>query len=169
MAHLAHAYFNSPIGRLRLRANHSGLIGLDHENQQVEPVKSENTAAGQNFLKQGLAELRAYFAGELTEFQTPLSPEGTDFQQSVWQQLREIPYGETRCYADIAKTLQNEKAVRAVGLANGRNPLSIFIPCHRVIGKNGKLTGYAGGLEAKKLLLELESRRLFTTPFFIKI
>jgi len=101
-------------------------------------------------------QLHAYFAGDLFEFDLPLAPEGTDFQQDVWQKLQEIPYGETMTYGEIAQDLGNPKASRAVGAANGRNPIPIVIPCHRVIGHNGKLTGFRGGLAFKEALLGLE-------------
>lgn len=103
-----------------------------------------------------LAEFDAYFAGRLQRFSLPLAARGTAFQQAVWQALCDIPYGETRSYSDIARAIGKPEAVRAVGAANGRNPLSIIVPCHRVIGQNGSLTGYAGGLEIKKVLLALE-------------
>ena len=111
-------------------------------------------------LLEAARQLKAYFAGELKEFSLPLRPEGTPFQKSCWQALTEIPYGETVAYADIAARIGNPKACRAVGLANNRNPISIIIPCHRVVGKNGSLTGYGGGLPVKELLLELERRTL---------
>jgi methylated-DNA-[protein]-cysteine S-methyltransferase len=104
-----------------------------------------------------IEQLGAYFAGERTSFDLPLAPHGTDFQQKVWRALAAIPYGETTTYAAIAKKIGKPRAVRAVGAANGRNPLSIVVPCHRVIGNDGTLTGYAGGLPNKKRLLELES------------
>ena len=107
-------------------------------------------------LRQAAAELTAYFAGQLRQFPVPLAPKGTPFQQKVWAALREIPYGETRSYKEIAAMVGNEKACRAVGMANNRNPLPIFIPCHRVVGTDGKLVGYAGGLDVKTFLLELE-------------
>lgn len=107
-------------------------------------------------LRQAAAELAAYFAGDLREFTVPLAPKGTPFQQKVWAALREIPYGETRSYKEIAAMVGNEKACRAVGMANNRNPLPIFIPCHRVVGADGELVGYAGGLDVKTFLLELE-------------
>ena len=103
-----------------------------------------------------LAEFAAYFAGRLQRFTLPLAAHGTAFQQAVWQALCDIPYGETRSYGDIARTIGKPAAVRVVGAANGRNPLSIIVPCHRVIGQNGSLTGYAGGLPIKQQLLALE-------------
>ena len=107
-------------------------------------------------LRQTAAELREYFAGERHEFTVPLAPKGTPFQQKIWAALQTIPYGETRSYKDIAAAVGNEKACRAVGMANNRNPLPIFIPCHRVVGSSGKLIGYAGGLDVKMFLLDLE-------------
>ncbi len=103
-----------------------------------------------------LAEFEAYFAGRLQRFTLPLAARGTAFQQAVWRALCDIPYGETRSYGDIARAIGKPSAVRAVGAANGRNPLSIIVPCHRVIGQNGSLTGYAGGLPIKQALLRLE-------------
>ncbi|MCO4205402.1 methylated-DNA--[protein]-cysteine S-methyltransferase [Aeromonas taiwanensis] len=103
-----------------------------------------------------LAEFEAYFAGRLQRFTLPLAARGTAFQQAVWRALCDIPYGETRSYGDIARAIGKPSAVRAVGAANGRNPLSIIVPCHRVIGQNGSLTGYAGGLPIKQALLALE-------------
>ena len=107
-------------------------------------------------LRQAAEELAAYFAGQLREFTVPLASKGTPFQQKVWAALREIPYGETRSYKEIAAMVGNEKACRAVGMANNRNPLLILIPCHRVTGAKGALTGYSGGLDRKHALLELE-------------
>ena len=104
--------------------------------------------------------MRAYFAGDLEDFDLQLAPEGTPFQQSVWKELCTIPYGETISYGELARRIGNPKASRAVGLANGSNPIPIIIPCHRVIGSNGKLTGYGGGLPIKEKLLALEKRQL---------
>ena len=105
-------------------------------------------------------QLKAYFAGELENFDLSLSPQGTPFQQKVWSELQKIPYGKTISYGELARRIGNPKASRAVGLANGSNPISIVIPCHRVIGANGKLTGYGGGLPIKEKLLALERRQL---------
>ncbi len=107
-----------------------------------------------------IRQLRAYFAGDLETFNLPLAPQGTPFQQEVWKELCKIPYGETISYGELAKRIGNSKASRAVGLANGSNPIPIIIPCHRVIGSNGKLTGYGGGLPIKEKLLALERRQL---------
>jgi methylated-DNA-[protein]-cysteine S-methyltransferase len=103
------------------------------------------------------AQLRAYFAGELRDFDLPLAPRGTDFQRRVWSALREIPYGQTIAYAELAAAVGRPRAARAVGAANGRNPIAVVIPCHRVIGSGGALTGYGGGLARKRLLLDLEA------------
>jgi len=111
-------------------------------------------------IKEAFRQLRAYFDGKLFEFALPLAPKGTDFMQSVWQALREIPYGETASYKDVASRIGNPKAVRAVGMANNRNPIAIVIPCHRVIGSNGQLVGYRSGLENKHALLALESQHV---------
>jgi len=107
-----------------------------------------------------IRQLQAYFGGELKEFDLPLALEGTDFQLRVWKALRTIPYGETISYAQLAQCIGNPKAVRAVGLANGSNPIPIIVPCHRVIGSDGSLTGFGGGLSTKKKLLELENKQL---------
>ena len=111
-------------------------------------------------MREAIRQLAAYFAGELEIFDLPLAPEGTPFQLAVWRRLNDIPYGETISYGELARRLGNPKASRAVGLANGANPIPIVIPCHRVIGSNGKLTGYGGGLPIKEKLLALERRQL---------
>lgn len=145
----------TPIGQLWLDANETGLT-------QVSFFSIENHRTNQ-WTEQAAKELSAYFAGTLKEFATPLSFEkGTDFQRNVWNALSDIPYGETRSYLDIAIAVGSEKAVRAIGQANRNNPIPIIVPCHRVIGKNGKLTGYMGktseeGLSIKSSLLELEN------------
>jgi len=157
-------YYPSPIGKLRLRTTDSGLIAVDHTNQQAEALHAINNP-NHPHIQQATAELNEYFQKQRTSFNVPLSPQGTAFQLQVWQALSTIPYGETKSYSDIATTINRPKAVRAVGLANGKNPLSIFIPCHRVIGKNQTLTGYAGGLKNKQYLLQLEQNQaeLFTS------
>jgi len=109
-------------------------------------------------LEQCAQQLNEYFAQQRREFDVPLEPQGTDFQRRVWKELERIPYGQTCSYADVARSIGSPDAVRAVGAANGRNPIPIVVPCHRVIGSNGNLTGFGGGLPLKKLLLELESR-----------
>ena len=108
-----------------------------------------------------MTELGEYFDGNRKAFDVPLDPQGTEFQQQVWQALLEIPYGQMASYAEVASAINKPKAVRAVGAANGRNPISILVPCHRVIGSNGSLTGYAGGLPRKQWLLQLEGQQMF--------
>ena len=122
----------------------------------VQPQWKEDNAPFAEVTRQ----LQAYFSGELKEFDLPLAPEGTEFQLRVWNSLRTIPYGETISYAQLAQKIGNPQAVRAVGLANGSNPIPIIVPCHRVIGSDGSLTGFGGGLANKQKLLALESRQL---------
>jgi len=155
-----YAQIESPLGPLLLAADDAGLRQILFVNGRhpARPDKSwkENHAP----LKQTIQQLHAYFAGELEQFTLPLAPEGTPFQLEVWRRLCEIPYGETISYGDLARRIGNPNASRAVGLANGSNPIPIVIPCHRVIGSNGKLTGYGGGLPIKEKLLALERRQL---------
>lgn len=138
----------SPLGELTLVANNKSLIGIFFKNL---PASGTN-----QILEQTEQQLGEYFAGKRKEFNLPLEFNGTDFQKKVWTALLEIPYGQTKSYTDIAKQVGSPKAVRAVGLANSKNPISIIAACHRVIGLNGKLTGYAGGLHNKEYLLRLE-------------
>ncbi len=150
----------SPLGPLLLASDGEGLREIQFANGRhsahAKPEWREDSAA----LKQAIDQLRAYFAGELKEFDLPLAPQGTPFQQKVWGDLCKIPYGETISYGELARRIGNPNASRAVGLANGSNPIPIIIPCHRVIGSNGKLTGYGGGLPIKEKLLALEKRQL---------
>jgi methylated-DNA-[protein]-cysteine S-methyltransferase len=148
----------SPVGELTLIASQSGLCAILWENDDPDRVRLQPLTedAHNAILVQAEQELNEYFAGRRTVFSVPLSFIGTDFQKRVWNALLTIPYGSTRSYADIAAQLGNPKAARAVGAANGRNPISIMAPCHRVIGASGSLTGFAGGLKAKALLLDLE-------------
>ena len=125
-----------------------------------EIVRDQNRDTDKRAFDELEQQLRAYFSGELENFTVPLSPEGTPFQQKVWSELLKIPYGETISYGELARRIGNPNASRAVGLANGSNPIPIIIPCHRVIGSNGKLTGYGGGLPIKEKLLALEKRQL---------
>jgi len=150
---------DSPIGKLTLTAADGVLTGVHmHEQRHLPklPAGCERDDAG---LAHVVDQLQAYFAGELTDFELPVEMRGTDFQRRVWGELCEIPYGETISYGELARRVGNHKASRAVGLANGRNPLAIVVPCHRVIGADGSLTGYGGGLERKVWLLEHEARR----------
>lgn len=149
----------SPVGVLTLVANDQGLAAILWENDDPKRVRlsplAENPA--HPILLEAERQLTDYFAGKLKKFDLKLAFAGTDFQKKVWEALLTIPFGETRSYAQIAIQVGSPKAVRAVGAANGKNPISIVAPCHRVIGSSGKLTGFAGGLPAKELLLRLES------------
>lgn len=148
------SYYESKIGLIELAATEQGISGLIFaESAMVESTDHP-------LLNEGLRQLTAYFEEGRSQFDLPLDLQGTTFQQQVWQHLLTIPYGQTISYLDIARALNNEKAIRAVGQANGRNPVSIIVPCHRVIGHNGKLTGYGGGLWRKKWLLQHEQADL---------
>lgn len=144
--------YASPIGPLWLCSDGEALTGLHFAHQEGE--RGDKLPLH----KEAARQLREYFAGERTEFSLPLKPQGTPFQLAVWRALTEIPYGETRSYGAIAAAVGNPKASRAVGMANNRNPISIIVPCHRVIGSTGKLVGYGGGLDKKIALLELERK-----------
>lgn len=148
----------SPVGALTLVASDAGLRAVLWEEDAAGRVPLPDTVLfdAHPVLARAAAQLGEYFAGARTAFDLPLDPVGTAFQKSVWAALRTIPHGETRSYAAIAAQIGRPGAARAVGAANGRNPLSIIAPCHRVIGANGSLTGFAGGLAAKRLLLDLE-------------
>jgi methylated-DNA-[protein]-cysteine S-methyltransferase len=143
--------------RLRLVATETGLCAIEFIDESEASAGSGVRDDAHPLLVEAIRQLRAYFNGTLRVFQLPLEMAGTDFQLRVWNLLREIPYGETRSYRDLAVGVGRPQAVRAVGAANGANPLAIVVPCHRVIGSDGKLTGYGGGLALKKKLLELES------------
>ena len=149
--------YKSPVGQLTLQASDQGLLGAWFDKQKTAPDKFGEENKQHPILLQAIQEYEAYFAGELKHFDVPTDPQGTDFQKEVWAMLKTIPFGQTWSYQDLAIAINNPKAVRAVGLANGKNPISIIVPCHRVIGKNGKLTGYAGGIENKRQLLIHES------------
>ncbi len=157
---VCYSYVESPIGRLLLVADEAGLREISFRSQasaaQPKAAWVENAPA----VKKPARGLGAYFPGELEDFTVPLAPRGTPFQQRVWSELLNIPYGETISYGELARRIGNPKASRAVGLANGSNPIPIMIPCHRVIGSNGKLTGYGGGLPIKEKLIALERRQL---------
>jgi methylated-DNA-[protein]-cysteine S-methyltransferase len=144
----------SPLGELLLVGDGRALTGVHMDGAPAADWERDHAA-----LREAADQLRAYFAGELREFDLPLAPHGTPFQQVVWAALREIPYGETITYAELAAAVGRAGAARAVGAANGRNPISIVVPCHRVIGTGGALTGYGGGLRRKRLLLDLEAGR----------
>lgn len=140
--------YKSYIGDITIFSNQTAITAL----QFGKRPNTQNTP----LIKETIRQLEEYFSKKRKVFEIPLSPEGTNFQLQVWEALLKIPYGQTKCYAEIAEDINHPLACRAVGNANNKNPLPIFIPCHRVVGKNGKLTGYAGGLEIKQKLLELE-------------
>ena len=144
--------FETPIGRVRVTADGRAVTGLGLTEEALLPSEEGTLPA------EARRQLLEYFEGTRRTFDLPLAPEGTPFQQAVWRELRAIPYGQTASYGDIAARLGRPKAARAVGMANHRNPILILIPCHRVVGKNGSLTGFACGLERKEYLLSLESR-----------
>lgn len=148
------AYMQSPVGIIRLRGKENALVALEFVEEQsgdsFEPEKLQNA----------MQQLTEYFEGSRSSFHLPLHPEGTHFQQNVWDQLQKIPFGKTICYEDVARSLGDIKVIRAAATANGRNPLPVIIPCHRVIGKDGSLGGYSGGLWRKRWLLEFEQREI---------
>tara|TARA_R110001592_G_scaffold295594_2_gene565675 strand:+ start:23505 stop:23996 length:492 start_codon:yes stop_codon:yes gene_type:complete len=145
---------DTPIGRLRLLSTGSHLAAIEFAHQHSDA--GDDSCITDPVLKSSARQLQEYFAGQRTSFDLPLAPRGTDFQRLVWSALSAIPWGAVRSYADIARAIGRPKAVRAVGAANGRNPLPIVVPCHRVIGSDGSLTGFAGGLDMKRKLLQLE-------------
>jgi methylated-DNA-[protein]-cysteine S-methyltransferase len=154
---MASTVIASPVGPLRLTAGNGALTEiafLGHAEAERGDLDTDPV------LRAAAEQLGEYFAGDRTTFDLPLAPIGTPFQQAVWHVLREIPYGQTWSYADVALRIGKPTAVRAVGAANGRNPIPIVVPCHRVVGANGTLTGYGGGLENKQTLLGLESNVL---------
>jgi len=145
--------YETPIGNLIIASDGSAITAIKFKyTAGAECVKTRDALTDM-----AAKQLEEYFAGKRTKFDVPLRACGTDFQRSVWEALLTIPYGETRSYKQVAELVGNPKACRAVGMANNRNPISIIIPCHRVIGANGSLVGYGGGLEIKEKLLELES------------
>jgi methylated-DNA-[protein]-cysteine S-methyltransferase len=165
--------FESPIGPLTAAATDAGLTALLFETHRHGPSGAETArwraarasgAPAARVLEAARAQLDAYFAGTRTTFDLPLAPRGTPFQHRVWRALRDIPYGETVSYAEVARRIGAPDAVRAVGAANGRNPVSIVVPCHRVIGADGALTGYGGGIERKRWLLAHEGWRGAEAP-----
>lgn len=155
---MTYDYLETPIGRLFVAADDHGLRHIEFERNRYPTKIGDEWRRDPKPLRAVKAQLDAYFAGELMQFDLELAPEGTAFQTAVWNALCRIPYGATVSYGDIARDLGAPKAVRAVGAANGRNPLPIIVPCHRVIGANGSLTGFGGGLPVKKFLLEHEQR-----------
>lgn len=148
------AVFTSPIGKIELKGDKNGLTAVIFKDETCAEAKED---AIPSELEQAVFQLKQYFDGKITQFHLKLNPQGTVFQQKVWRQLAAIPYGKTCSYMDIARQLGDAKVIRAAASANGKNPLSIIIPCHRVIGSDHSLTGYAGGIWRKKWLLEHES------------
>ncbi|BBX62770.1 methylated-DNA--protein-cysteine methyltransferase [Mycobacterium saskatchewanense] len=155
---ITYRIIDSPIGPLTLAGRDSVLAHLRMVDQTYEPSRADWTPDPKAF-EDVVEQLAAYFAGELTDFDIAMDLGGTEFQRRVWTALRTIPYGETRSYGQIAEQIGAPGSARAVGLANGRNPVAIIVPCHRVIGAGGSLTGYGGGLDRKRTLLGLEKRR----------
>jgi methylated-DNA-[protein]-cysteine S-methyltransferase len=156
---------DSPVGRLLLAASEEGLthlIFLDHDGEPRRPQRrptGDASPAVQSILAETEKQLGEYFSGRRREFDLPLEPKGTEFQLAVWNGLRDIPYGETESYGELARRVGHANAVRAVGAANGANPISIIVPCHRVIGRDGSLAGYGGGVDTKRALLQLEGAK----------
>lgn len=158
---LVYMYMDSPVGALKLVAHDQALVAVMWDNEDHKRVRLAELIEDRQhpMLLRVKKQLEQYFTGQRQQFDLPLDFQGTDFQQQVWQALLTIPYGEKRSYKDIAVQIGNEKAVRAVGAANGRNPISIIAPCHRVIGSSGALVGFAGGLDKKQILLSLEQSK----------
>ena len=150
---------DTPVGKLLIAGDEQGLrhvsFGKSHFNALVT-MPGDDWELNETPLKEAMRQLKAYFSGKLQAFDLPLAAEGTDFQRCVWKALCKVRYGTTASYGDIAKSVGNSAAARAVGTANGRNPIAIIVPCHRIIGSSGKLVGYGGGLHHKQTLLKLE-------------
>jgi len=156
----AQARFDTPLGRVLIARTEAGLAGLWFEAQKWHPASFDAPERPDDpLLREAATQLTDYFAGRRTQFELPLDLQGSPFQRSVWQALQSIGCGSTRSYADIARHIGAPHAARAVGAAVGRNPMSVVVPCHRVLGSGGQLTGYAGGLERKRALLALEAGR----------
>lgn len=158
---LKYKYIDSPVGMLKLVVSDKALLAILWDNETYDRVRLDQMKEDKNhpLILETERQLYEYFRNQRTEFDLPLKAHGTPFQQGVWKLLQEIPYGSTWSYKDIAVKMQLPQAFRAVGAACGRNPISIIIPCHRVIAANGKLTGFAGGVERKKILLDFESTK----------
>lgn len=152
MSKLDKAYYNSPLGTLEITGNTNGIFSILFRDENI--VDSKEIPAS---LQKCITQLNEYFSGARKTFELVLQPEGTKFQRSVWNELLKVPFGKTRSYLEQSKKLGDVKAIRAVASANGKNPISIIIPCHRIIGSDGSLTGYAGGIWRKRWLLEHES------------
>ena len=150
--------FKTPIGFIKICEENNKLISLSLQQGELEAALSSNSTQHSELLYEAYRQINEYFAGKRKKFELPICCMGTTFQEQVWEELQRIPYGETRSYEDIAVGIGNPKAVRAVGQANNKNPLLIIVPCHRVIHKNGDITGFACGTEVKKYLLDLEKK-----------
>jgi len=150
-------FYESKVGKIGIADDGNAVTNIYFESEAGEKDSQIRETA---LIKEAHKQIEEYFDGNRKSFDIPISPSGTEFQQKVWNALQTIPYGETRSYKDIAIAVGNEKACRAVGMANNRNPISIIIPCHRVIGKDGKLVGYGGGLQTKDYLLKLEKNNI---------
>ena len=146
-------FYETPVGKLCVGEEDGVIVRTTWSKIPTEYILEET-----ELILQCKMQLDEYFRGERKTFDLPLAPKGTDFQKKVWNALKEIPYGETRTYGEIAAAVGNPKAARAVGMANNKNPIGIIIPCHRVVGANGKLVGYAGGMEKKEWLLQFERK-----------
>ena len=157
-------YYNTEIGIIGIEENGAAITKIFFINEDLQEISEKNET---ELIKEAMRQLNEYFQGKRSLFDLPLEPKGTEFQKRVWNALKEIPFGETKSYGDIAKIIGNEKAARAVGMANNKNPIPIIIPCHRVIGANGKLVGYAGGLDVKEKLLKIEKN--YRESLIIKI
>lgn len=151
---MAQTTVNTPVGFLLVQSTQGALTQLKYIDK---PHKSDSSSSKASLLQKTELQLSEYFKGEHRKFELPINPEGTDFQINVWRALQEIPWGEIRTYSQIAKSIGNPKAVQAVGAANAKNPIPIIIPCHRVIGSDGSLVGYSGGIDKKRWLLEHEN------------
>ena len=161
---LSYRTIESPLGPITLAGRGSTLMHVRMLDQTHEPDRSGWEPAGPGAFADVVEQLDAYFAGSLTEFEVEMELAGTEFQRRVWAALQTIPYGQTRSYGEIAEQIGSAAASRAVGMANGRNPISIIVPCHRVIGAAGAMTGYGGGIDRKKMLLTLERMQAPTEP-----
>ena len=157
MSSISYTIVESLVGDLIIYGTESSLMGVGFLRARDWTKERETWVERPEVFREIIGQLQGYFSGTLKRFEVPICLSGTEFQQSVYRQLLAIPYGETRSYSDIAEAVGNKKAVRAVGHANSKNPIAIVVPCHRVIGQDGSLTGFAGGIEVKKMLLKLEN------------
>jgi len=160
MRTISYRIMDSPVGPLTIAGDDDGITNMRMQDQAYPPKDQEGWVRDDAVFPEAVEQLDAYFAGELFDFDLPLALRGTPFQLAVWSALQEIPYGETRSYGFLAERIGRPSASRAVGMANGRNPVGIIVPCHRVIGANGKLVGYGGGVDRKHTLLEHERAHL---------